>query len=149
MSLNNVALGVVILWIVFVIILFIYLLKKYTLNEDKPNPYKDETLGMPRGVMRAILTLSVLFIVLLLEVNGMFFDPKELLVGGEIFIPEKRFDHILVAFQMIIAFYFGSKVMHHMTATQKKISLRKSDVALEEAKHQPPSQSFADEGAAG
>jgi len=124
MNLNEAALAVVIIWIVIIIGFFVFLLRKYTFGKEwtaeNPNPHVNETLAMPRGIMRAVLTLSVLFIVLLLEVNSLFFDPKDLLVGGKVFIPEQRFEQILVAFQMIIAFYFGSKVMHHLTAVQKK-----------------------------
>lgn len=153
MSLNHIALGLVILWILVIIGLIFYLLRKYTFNdkwtEENPNPYRAETLGIPRGVLRAILTLSVLFIVMLLEVNGLFFDPKDLLVGDQIFIPEQRFGDIMVAFQMIIAFYFGGKVMHHMTDTQKRISIKRADAELEQLRQQNQNQSFPDEGAAG
>ena len=153
MSLNQIALGLVIVWIILVIGLVYYLLRKYTFNdkwtEENPNPYRAETLGIPRGVLRGILTLSVLFIVMLLEVNGLFFDPKDLLVGDQIFIPEQRFEHILVAFQMIIAFYFGGKVMHHMTDTQKRISIKKSEAELEQLRQQNQNTTFPDEGAAG
>lgn len=153
MSLNNVALGVVIIWIILVIILVVYLLRKYTFSDqwtkENPNPYQAETLAMPRGVLRGILTLSVLFIVMLLEVNGLFFDPKDLLVGDQIFIPEQRFEHILVAFQMIIAFYFGGKVMHHMTATQKHISIKKAETELQTARAVNNGEDFSEEGAEG
>ena len=124
MVLNQISMAVVIIWIILIIGFFIFLLRKYTFGKEwtpeNPNPHINETLAMPRGILRAVLTLSVLFIVLLLEVNSLFFDTKDLLVGDKIFVPEMRFEQILVAFQMIIAFYFGSKVMHHLTAVQKK-----------------------------
>ena len=91
MDLNEFALTVVIIWIIIIIGVFVFLLRKYTFGKEwtpeDPNPHINETLAMPRGIMRAVLTLSVLFIVLLLEVNSLFFDPKDLLVGGTIFIP--------------------------------------------------------------
>ena len=63
---------------------------------------------MPRGVFRGFLTLSVLFLVMLLEVVN-------LLIEGL----EEKIEQLLVLFQMIVAFYFGSKVMHHVTAADR------------------------------
>ncbi len=137
MDLNNVALGVVIGWIVIIIILFIFMLIKYTFKEwpeDKPNPYAKETLGMPRGAFRGILTLSILFIVMVLEINSLKFSPEELDVAGKIFIPEDRFREMMVAFQMVVAFYFGSKVMHHVTSAQRDTAKNRAGAAVEEAK---------------
>ena len=150
MDLNEFALTVVIIWIIIIIGFFVFLLRKYTFGKEwtpeDPNPHINETLAMPRGIMRAVLTLSVLFIVLLLEVNSLFFDPKDLLVGGTIFIPEMRFEQILIAFQMIIAFYFGSKVMHHLTAVQKKKYVAEAEVKKFEAANH---NNFEDESAVG
>jgi hypothetical protein len=33
---------------------------------------------------------------------------------------ESEFHEFLVAFQMMVAFYFGSKVMHHITSTERQ-----------------------------
>ncbi len=63
---------------------------------------------MPRGVFRGLITLSLLFIVMLLEVVN-------LLIEGL----EDKIEQLLVLFQMIVAFYFGSKVMHHVTAADR------------------------------
>jgi hypothetical protein len=33
---------------------------------------------------------------------------------------EDGFHEFIVAFQMMVAFYFGSKVMHHITSTERQ-----------------------------
>ena len=100
------------LWLIGISVLFIKLLKKYPFGkqwtEKNPNPYKNETFAMPRGIFRGILTLSLLFIVMLLEV-----------VNLQMLGLEQKIDQLLVAFQMMLAFYFGSKVMHHVTSADR------------------------------
>ena len=102
----------IMVWLIIVLAFFILLLKKYTFGnwtDEKPNPYAGETFDMPRGVFRGTLTLSLLFIVVVLE-----------LVNVRIIGFEDEMKELMVAFQMMIAFYFGSKVMHHMTSTDRK-----------------------------
>ena len=64
---------------------------------------------MPGGIFRGIITMTLLYIVVLFEAM-MIKDPGF----------EARADMLLVSFQMMIAFYFGSKVMHHVTAVDGK-----------------------------
>ena len=100
------------IWMFGVLILFIFLLRKYTLatwTEDNPNPYSGETLSMPRGVFRGILTMTLLFIIVFLEILTIFHTGFE-----------QEIDGFMTAFQMMIAFYFGSKVMHHVTSADRK-----------------------------
>ncbi len=100
------------IWLLIVLVFFIMLLKKYTFgnwSKDNPNPYAGETFDMPRGVFRGTLTLSLLFIVIILE-----------LVTVRIIGFEDQIHELMIAFQMMIAFYFGSKVAHHMTSTDRK-----------------------------
>jgi hypothetical protein len=109
----------IMVWLVIVLAFFIILLKRYTFgnwSEEHPNPYAGETFDMPRGVFRGTLTLSLLFIVIILE-----------LVNVRIIGFENEINELMVAFQMMIAFYFGSKVMHHMTSTDR----RKTEVIAE------------------
>ena len=125
--------GPVLLWLVLVAILFIYLLRKFTFGkwQGGENPYKNETFGMPRGVFRGTLTLSLLVFVLLFETLS--------LISPDL---EARSEHLFTAFELMIAFYFGSKVMHHLTASDKK---KNRDVAQviqtrEEKKKQPEAE---------
>jgi len=100
------------IWLVVVLVFFILLLKKYTFGNwsvESPNPYSGETFDMPRGIFRGTLTLTLLFIVTILE-----------LVNVRITGFEEEIHELMVAFQMMLAFYFGSKVMHHMTSTDRK-----------------------------
>ena len=130
----------VLLWLIGVIILFFYLLKKYTFGdwtEENSNPYQNETFGMPRGVMRGILTLSLLFVVVLLEVVAL----QETNV-------EKYIDELLVGFQMMLAFYFGSKVMHHVTKADERKS-KEMSTAIAKARLPQNSGEFEDKDAIG
>ncbi len=99
-------------WLLFVIILFIVVLRKYTFGNwtaDSPNPYEGETLGLPRGFFRGILTVTLLFVTVLLELTNVR-------LGND----ESNIREFLVAFQMMIAFYFGAKVMHHITSVDRQ-----------------------------
>ena len=120
-----------------VIIMFALLLRKYTFKDwgTEENPYKKETFGMPRGVMRGILTITILFTVIILE-----------LVNLQVHCFEHTMNEFLVAFQMMIAFYFGSKVMHHATAADKgKTESMAASIAAKNA----PKQNLDDAGASG
>lgn len=102
----------IIVWLVLVLILIVILLKKYTLGhwtEKRPNPYESESMGLPRGTFRSILTLTLLFVSVILE-----------LVSVHTIGFEENVSEFLTAFQMMIAFYFGSKVLHHMTNSDKE-----------------------------
>jgi hypothetical protein len=87
------------------------LLRRYTFGNwtpEHPNPFAGETFSMPRGIFRGTLTLTLLFVVILIELTNVR------IIGLEDEIRE-----LMIAFQMMIAFYFGSKVMHHITATER------------------------------
>ncbi|GAB4376153.1 MAG: hypothetical protein Kow0042_22140 [Calditrichia bacterium] len=110
----------VLLWIIGLVILFIFLALKYPFGKwtkENPNPYERETFAMPRGTFRGILTISLLFLVMLLEVVTLRLNNLEDMV-----------DKLLVAFQMMLAFYFGSKVMHHVTKADERKSRELSKV---------------------
>ncbi|MBN2663845.1 MAG: hypothetical protein JXR68_09370 [Bacteroidales bacterium] len=99
-------------WLVLVLAFFVVLFIKYTFgnwSSENPNPYQDETWGMPRGTFRGILTLTLVFVTVILE-----------LVNVRIVGFETEMHEFMVAFQMMIAFYFGSKVMHHVTSADKQ-----------------------------
>ena len=99
------------LWLGLILGFLIFLFIKYTFgnwSEENKNPYQNETFGMPRGTFRGILTLTLLFITIILE-----------LVNVRIVGFEGEIHEFMVAFQMMIAFYFGSKVMHHVTSADR------------------------------
>ncbi len=101
------------IWLILVLIFIILLFQRFTFSnrwtKDNPNPYKDETFGMPRGTFRGILTMSLLYVAIILE-----------LVNVRIIGFEEEVKEFMIAFQMMIAFYFGSKVMHHVTSSDQK-----------------------------
>ena len=98
-------------WLLLVLTFFVLLLKKYTFGNwtpEHPNPYAGETFNMPRGVFRGILTLTLLFVTIIIEITNV-----------KIIGLETEISQLMVAFQMMIAFYFGSKVMHHIASVEK------------------------------
>ncbi|RMH64136.1 MAG: hypothetical protein D6677_05500 [Calditrichaeota bacterium] len=117
-------------WLIAMFVLFVALLLRYTFglgfDKDNPNPHINETFAMPRGVFRGLITLTLLFLVTLVEVINLsmpFLNNGELigkLVGEHFFFPADRNHDLMTAFQMMLAFYFGSKVMHHITSTDKQ-----------------------------
>ena len=99
-------------WLVLIIVLFILLLRKYTFGNWTPehkNPHDGETFDMPRGIFRGIITLTLLYVAIILELANVR------IIGLELELRE-----FLIAFQMMIAFYFGSKVMDHITSVDKR-----------------------------
>lgn len=112
-----------VIWLALVALLFFFLLKKYTLGDwtaDSPNPYAKETLALPRGIFRGILTLTLLFGVIIFE-----------LASFQLNRPESFMSEFMVAFQMMIAFYFGSKVMHQAVSSDRKKSADKAQQSVE------------------
>ncbi len=99
-------------WMVLVLIFLVALFLKYTFGNwspENPNPYEKETFGMPRGTFRGILTLTLLWVVVVLE-----------LVNVRMQGFEAQMHELMIAFQMMIGFYFGAKVMHHITSVEKQ-----------------------------
>lgn len=67
------------------------------------NPYKDETLGLPPGAVRSTLALS-LTLAALVMLGIVCYAPE-----GSTFV--QRFQYFITAFEMMIAFYFGSRAL--------------------------------------
>ncbi len=115
----------VILWLVLVTIWFVKMLKKYTWNPkiQESGAFSKETLNMPRGTLRGALTLTLLVVVIIF-------------VGVTMFVTQLKgqFDTLINAFELMIAFYFGSKVMHHITSSDKEKTRKKSEAEAQKAK---------------
>ena len=102
-------------WLIGLIVLFVALLTKFTFGSwtaDNPNPYANETFAMPPGVLRGILTLTLLFLIVILEAVRL---------SQCVAIPD-NFSDLYTAFQMMLAFYFGSKVMNQITDNDRRKS---------------------------
>lgn len=123
--LTSIAIGLILLWLFGIAFYLKKLINEYTLKDwgDKVNPYESETLGLPRGTLRAVLTLTLLVVVVILVCASMVITP---LRGG--------FESLVDAFQVMLAFYFGSKIMHHITESDKKKSQSQSNAKVEIAK---------------
>lgn len=97
------------LYLVAMIVFFGFLLAKYTFAADpEKNPYKSETMGLPRGTLRGALTLTLLYFTVILQIYALFYLENDTSIAT-----------FMSAFQVMLAFYFGSKVMHHLSSTEK------------------------------
>ncbi len=133
-----------IIWMTGVVVLFVLLLKKYTFgkwNDENPNPHFGETMAIPRGFFRGTLTLSLLFFVILFYIGDLYFD-----------YGSGKLDELTTAFEMMLAFYFGAKVMHHLASNDKN----KTKALLENLKKEkksyplpPAGNDFEDNDAVG
>jgi len=130
----------VLIWLVLIIFLFRHLLRRFTFGkwEKRENPHKNETFGMPRGVFRGTITVSLLIFVLLYETLS--------LISPDL---EARSEHLFTAFELMIAFYFGSKVMHHLSSTDKKKNRDVADVIRAREENRGNKPTVADEEAVG
>ena len=103
-------------WFILMGVIFVLLLKKYPLGENwQKNPHKGETLAIPRGTLRGILTLTLLFSAIVFQIYALVYLEDDAKIA-----------HMISAFEIMLAFYFGSKVMHHLSATDK---LKTRDIA--------------------
>ena len=144
----GITVGVLLGWVVALLVFLVVMVKHYTLRDPATwpggkHPFAEETLAMPRGVFRAVITVSLLVIVLFVEVIS-------LTQGGL----EGHLEQLLVAFQMMLAFYFGGKVMHHLAAVdQQKEEIRQKteqmDVEAQAGMLPDPDADFDIQGAEG
>lgn len=112
----------VMLWMVISVVFIVIMFKKYTFGDwtkENPNPCDGETFNMPRGTIRGVLTMSLLFITVVFELQNVR------VIGLEAEFPE-----FMAAFQMMVAFYFGAKVMHHINSTDKQKTKSIAEAAI-------------------
>ncbi len=111
----------VLVWLIISTVFIVVMFQKYTFGDwtkENPNPNEGETFNMPRGTIRGILTMSLLFITVVIE-----------LANVRIVGLEAEFSEFLAAFQMMVAFYFGAKVMHHINSVDKTKTKAIADAA--------------------
>ena len=97
-------LALFIVYFLGIIVFLIYMVFKYDPLRNPDNPYFDQTLSLPPGVFRGILAITLLIAVVLFE--GYALTNMERY--QEI---QKILDPLLTAFQLMIAFYFGTKMV--------------------------------------
>jgi hypothetical protein len=107
-------------WCALMFVFLYFLGRKYTFGDwtqQNPNPYQDETLGMPKGTMRGLITLTLLFFTVILELHAI----RNPLI-------ENWTDKYITSFQMVLAFYFGSQVVSNLSSKDlEKTIVTKSD----------------------
>ncbi len=123
---------VIFAWLIACTIFLINLLRKFTYMQES-NPHLKETMGLPRGTMRGFLTLTLLIVVVVLVCMSLVIDDFR-----------GHFESLIGAFELMLAFYFGSKVMHHVTNSDK----RKTEVKAQAEKEKSISESALKYGTA-
>ncbi len=89
-----------------------------SLEEPEENPYKYDSFGLPPNTIRGIIALTALFLFVLVEGVNLFSSRSI----------EGNFDQLIVALQMVIAFYFGSRAVEvFKTKNEKKSGLTEGE----------------------
>ncbi len=96
-------------WMIVVVYWLNSMFKKYTLNTEYDNPFRNETLGLPNGTMRSILTLTILFVVVILVCLSMLVQQLQ-----------GSYENMMTAFEVMLAFYFGGKIMEQVSTSDKE-----------------------------
>jgi len=97
-------LTLLIIWFIGIIFFLVYMILKYDPLKNQDSPYINETLSLPPGLFRVVLTITLLFAVILLEGYALTNIDKM----KEI---QQILEPLLTAFQLMIAFYFGTKMV--------------------------------------
>lgn len=116
------AVGLILVWLGLVVYWLHFMLKKYTFNNEYDNPYRNETLGLPGGTMRGVLTLTILFVVVVLISLSMVVRQLQ-----------GTFEHLVDAFEVMLAFYFGSKMVKGISKADNEKSAVKYDYEVRKA----------------
>lgn len=100
-------------WLAVVVLFLTVMIFRFTCHNwspDCPNPYQEETLGMPPGVLRSLLTLSLVVFIFLIELYR-FQYPFAL----------ERFSELLIqGFEIMLGFYFGTKALQTLSNNETK-----------------------------
>lgn len=102
-----------VIWFLGIIIYMIYLVLKYDPFKNPNSPYIKETMGLPPGVFRAIITITLLFAIVLLEGYALTNMEQHDKI-------QKVLDPLITAFQLMIAFYFGTKMVDMISGKDKE-----------------------------
>jgi hypothetical protein len=105
-------LALFIIWFLGIIFFLIYLVLKYDPMKNPDSPYVYETLSLPPGVFRAILTVTLLFAIVLLEGYALTSIDKHEPI-------QKILNPLITAFELMIAFYFGTKMVSMVSGNGK------------------------------
>lgn len=137
----GIGLLVILLWLVACVVWARNMLNRFTYVSN--NPYKRETLGLPTGTIRGLITLTLLIVVIVM-------------ISMSLLVESFRgaFDSLIDAFQVMLAFYFGSKVMHHVTSadkrkTERKFEAEKHKATVTAGNGNPPDSDFEISGSLG
>lgn len=130
-GLSNIEYTVICIWSALMFIFLYFLSRRYTFGNwtpENPNPYKDETLGMPKGTMRGVITLTLLFFTIILELH-IIKNP----------LMEYWTEKYITSFQMVLAFYFGSQIMSNVSSKEvDKAKIMKGDTDNAQAGTEEP-----------
>jgi len=130
------------IWLAVVILFLAVMITKFTCRNwpaDCPNPYQEETLGMPPGVLRSLLTLSLVVFIFLIELYR-FQYPFAL----------EEFSKLLIqGFEIMLGFYFGTKALQTLSNNETKSKKSAVEAAAGMPHQIPPTNKFEDKDANG
>jgi hypothetical protein len=101
-----------VIWFLGIIFYMIYLVLKYDPFKNPDSPYINETMGFPPGIFRAIITITLLFVIVLLEGYALTNMEQHEQI-------QKVLDPLNTGFQLMIAFYFGTKMVDMISGKDK------------------------------
>lgn len=102
-------------WLVLCVVQMRKFIQKFTYMGDQ-NPYKNDTLGLPTGTFRGMLTITLMIVVVVLVCMSMAVERFR-----------GNFESLVGAFEVMLAFYFGSKVMSNITESDRDKAQKKAD----------------------
>lgn len=99
----------IIVWIIGVTKYLQRMIREFTFDKGDKNPYKNETLGLPPGTLRAVLTLTLLIVVIDLICLSLIMEEFR-----------DSFSSLINAFEVMLAFYFGSRIVSNVAQKDKE-----------------------------
>jgi len=115
--------GIIFVWICICIYFIDHLVRKFTFHPES-NPYEKESLGIPHGTLRGMITLTLLIVVVVMVSMSLMIRDFQ-----------HTYDSLVDAFQLMISFYFGGKILDRVNKADKEKAVLKaeSDKALAHA----------------
>ena len=118
-----IALGLIFFWLYKMIGWINKLLHTYTFNTKYKNPYANETLGLPPGTLRGVLTLTLLIVVIILVCLSMLVNQLQ-----------GAYDELVNAFEIVLAFYFGNRIVNGISKTDEEKTQKRLNAEVEKTK---------------
>lgn len=108
-------------WLVVLTLILVPMMYYHRPRDGKESPFLKETLCLPPGTLRGVITFSLVYFVILLEYYK-FLYPANLSYFS---------DKLISGFEIMLGFYFGGKVLQSMSAADTEKSKHVASAAKE------------------